>query len=58
MIQAFRVDVEKCNFGSVSAKNEYKAKSNFLMELETYVEAGDNTGFFVWITKASNREKK
>ena len=30
------------------------------MEMDTYVEAGPGTeaGFFVWITRRSNRERK
>ena len=52
------MDNETCRFGCVSAKREYKPRSNFKVELETFVEAGDNTVFFVWITRASNKERK
>ena len=52
------MDVDRFTFGSVSAKDLYKPKSNFMIELETFVEAGDNTGYFAWITKASNKERK
>ena len=56
----FKVDEESCTFGLLLAKGEYRPKSNFIMELDTYVEAGPGTEavFFVWITRRSNRERK
>ena len=59
-MQVFKVDEESCTFGQLSAKGQYRAKSNFIMELDTYVEAGPGTeaGFFVWITRRTNRERK
>ena len=38
--------------------NNYKPKSNFTMELMTYVEAGSNSGFFANVTRRSDRLKK
>ena len=61
MQPGFKIDFEDCTFGNVLAKNKYRPRSNFIMQLETYVEcndSGNNTGFFVWITRRSDRLKK
>ena len=54
------MDEESCTLGLILTKDEYRPKSNFIMELDTYVEAGPGTeaGFFVWITRRTNHEKK
>lgn len=57
-MQSFKVDEEDCTFGLLLAKGQYKPKSNFIMELVTYVEAGNNSGYFVNITRRSDRLKK
>ena len=57
-IQSFKVDYEDCTFGLLLAKGQYKPKSNFTMELMTYVEAGSNSGFFTNITRRSDGLKK
>ena len=56
----FKVDEESCTFGQLLAKGEYRPKSNFIMELDTYVEVGPGTeaGYFVWVTRRSDRERK
>ena len=56
--QGFKIDHEDCTFGQIMAKGKYKPRSNFIMELETYVEAGSNTGFIVWVTRRSDHLKK
>lgn len=55
---SFRVDTGSFTFGIISSKGEYKAKSNFSIELETYVEAGSNTVFFAYVTKKSDKERR
>ena len=57
-LQTFRVDEEDCTFGMLMSKGFYKPKSNFIMELATYVEAASNSGYFVYITRRSDRLKK
>ena len=57
-MQSFKVDYEDCTFGLLLAKGQYKPKSNFTMELMTYVEAGSNSGFFANVTRRSDRLKK
>ena len=55
------MDVEDCTFGQiVGSKNRYKPRSNFIMDLETFVEGGANNGagFYVWITRRSDRLRK
>lgn len=57
-MQLFKVDEEDCTFGLLTAKGHYKPKSNFIMELATYVEAGSSSGYFVHVTRRNDRLKK
>lgn len=57
LLQYYRVDMQKCSFGTVTAKGEYREKSNFSMELDKYVD-GTNAGFFVWISRKSDNLRK
>lgn len=52
------MDTETCTFGIVNGKGEYRPKSNFTIELESFVDAGASTGFFAWITRKSDRKRK
>ncbi len=45
-LQSFKVDADDCTIGLLLAKGYYKPKSNFIMELVTYVEGGSNSGYF------------
>lgn len=56
-LQCFRVDTEKCTFGTVTAKGEYKERANFSIELETYVDCC-NAGYFAWITRKSDKQRR
>lgn len=60
VLQGFKVDVDDCTFGQILSKNRYRSRSNFIMELETFVEGGGNNsaGFYVWITRRSDRLRK
>lgn len=55
--QHYRTDEASCTFGTVSAKGEYRAKSNFFMELDTYVD-GESAGYFVWVQRKSDGQKR
>ena len=48
------MDDEGVTFGVVNSRGEYKAKSNFSIKLETFVEAGANTGYFVTLKRKSD----
>ena len=56
-MQYYRVSLQDCTFGNVTAKNEYKERSNFSMELDTFVD-GKNAGYFVWVTRKSDNQRK
>ena len=56
-MQYYRVSVQDCTFGNVTAKNEYKERSNFSVELDTFVD-GQNAGYFVWVTRKSDNQRK
>ena len=49
--------VFNCTFGLISKDHRYKPKSNFSMKLKTFVEAGPHTGFFVLVTRKSDRQQ-
>ena len=49
--------MDSCTFGTVSTKGEYREKSNFSIELETYVD-GDNAGYFAWVKRKSDGRRK
>ena len=53
----FRVDSETCTFGTV-VKGQYKMKSNFTIELVTFVDAGEFTGYFSKIVRRSDKRTK
>ena len=45
-------------FGLITAKGEYRAKSNFRLKLECFVDAGASTGYFAWVKqKNDDRER-
>lgn len=56
-MQYFRVSLQDSTFGNVTAKGEYKERSNFSMELDTFVD-GQNAGYFVWVTRKSDNQRK
>lgn len=53
-MQCFKVDEETCTFGTITAKGEYKPRSNFTVHLVTYVEAGESTGYFARVKRKTD----
>ena len=51
------MDEKTCTFGTVSAKGEYRERSNFVLQLDVYVD-GDNAGFFAWVTRKSDGQRR
>jgi len=54
----YRVDEETVTFGTVNSKGEYKAKSNFTIKLEVFVEAGAHTGYFVTLKRKLDGQER
>ena len=52
--QCFKVDEATCTFGTITAKGEYKPRSNFTIQLVTYVEAGESTGYFARVKRKTD----
>ena len=52
------VDDETITFRTVNNKGEYKPKSNFTIKLQTYVEAGAYTGYFVILKRKSDSQER
>ena len=55
--QFYKDDPEDCSFGVVSAKGEYREKSNFHITLDSFVD-GQNAGWFVTVKRKLDGKSK
>lgn len=56
-MQYYRQDADSCTVGLVTAKGEYREKTNFYIELDTFVDS-ENAGYFVFVTRKSDGMRK
>ena len=52
-MQHYRQDFDDCTVGVVLATGEYRAKTNFFIDLETFVE-GKKAGFYAKVKRKSD----
>lgn len=51
------MDIDGHTFGTVNARGEYKARSNFSLELSQYVD-GNDAGYFAWVSRKSDGQRR
>lgn len=56
-LQYFRQDPESCTVGTILATGEYRPKTNFYIELDTFVES-QMAGFFATVKRKSDGETR